>query len=229
MTIKNKCIMVGCEKAADAKGYCNSHYRRYLRHGHVHDTRPSDYGNRHKHTLYGTWRQLVRVHADEVCEEWKDFWAFARDVAERPKEGTYWLVRLDDSLPYSSNNWCWRPTARGKKEEVLEKRRRYQRNYRINNQRSVHNTVLKKFYGISVDEYEAMLKAQDGVCRICGSDKTSVDPNTKKYRRMSVDHCHATGKVRGLLCCDCNRGLGYFKDNPVLLHAAIDYLSLHSK
>lgn len=76
---------------------------------------------------------------------------------------------------------------------------------------------IKRKYGLSQEEYEAMLKSQDSVCAICRL------PNTEG-RRMSVDHNHANGKVRGLLCMTCNAGLGCFKDNENLLLAGMQYL-----
>lgn len=78
---------------------------------------------------------------------------------------------------------------------------------------------FKKQYGISLDDYYEMLDKQNGTCAIC---KTDV-PN-KRTKFFAVDHCHTTGKVRGLLCSSCNRGLGLFRDNENLLFSAINYL-----
>ena len=86
------------------------------------------------------------------------------------------------------------------------------------------NQGLKYSYGISAEEYGSMLKIQGGRCKICGCEK-----NTRVDREMAlaVDHDHKTGKVRGLLCDKCNRGLGFFRDNPALLLQAISYLEGH--
>lgn len=78
---------------------------------------------------------------------------------------------------------------------------------------------IKKMYGLSVEEFTLLLKNQEGGCAICGR---------KTRRALSVDHDHATGRVRGLLCNLCNTGLGQFKDDPVKLHKAIQYLVKHS-
>lgn len=75
---------------------------------------------------------------------------------------------------------------------------------------------LERLYGITLEQYEAMLEAQDGVCKICGS------PPGRK--RLHVDHCHVTKVVRGLLCSPCNTALGAFKDDEELLERAIAYL-----
>lgn len=78
------------------------------------------------------------------------------------------------------------------------------------------NSNLKRAFGITIDEYEKLLKSQGGVCKICG--------NKQNGKHLAVDHNHATNKIRGILCDNCNRGLGMFKDNPILLNQAIKYL-----
>jgi hypothetical protein len=81
---------------------------------------------------------------------------------------------------------------------------------------------LKASFGMTPEDYDAILTAQKGVCAICGVDKPSAH-----RRHFYVDHCHTTGKIRGLLCSSCNTGLGHFKDNPGLLTTAISYLEKH--
>lgn len=77
---------------------------------------------------------------------------------------------------------------------------------------------LKWVYGITLEQYNDMLIAQGEMCKIC---KT---PHHALKKKLSVDHCHATNKIRGLLCDLCNRALGFFKDNPQLLIEASLYL-----
>lgn len=79
--------------------------------------------------------------------------------------------------------------------------------------------LLRKSYGISVEQYDAMLAEQGGGCAICG-----VEFGDKGGRRLAVDHCHDTGAVRGLLCSNCNQGLGKFGDDIARLERAIMYL-----
>jgi hypothetical protein len=83
--------------------------------------------------------------------------------------------------------------------------------------------VLRHKYGIDLPDYERMYAEQQGCCKICGTDKPGQNQNSSYS--FHVDHCHKTGKVRGLLCDKCNRGLGYFNDNPLLLQQAIAYLN----
>ena len=78
------------------------------------------------------------------------------------------------------------------------------------------NNHIKQRYGITSDEYLEMLEQQNGVCKICH------EPSQRK--RLSVDHCHDTGKVRGLLCERCNSVLGRVKDSVLILENAANYL-----
>ena len=82
-------------------------------------------------------------------------------------------------------------------------------------------------YGLSEGEYEEMLTSQGGVCGICRNPETAVHWSSIS-KRLSIDHDHVTGKVRGLLCDKCNRGLGYFGEDAARLHAASVYLSENS-
>ncbi len=72
---------------------------------------------------------------------------------------------------------------------------------------------------MTLDEYNRMLTAQGGVCAICGV-KTA-----RKGWRLAVDHCHATGRVRGLLCHRCNSAIGMMRESAELMRRAADYLN----
>ena len=76
-------------------------------------------------------------------------------------------------------------------------------------------------YGISLEQYNEMFTSQNGCCAVCGVHQSVLKQS------LSVDHCHETDVIRALLCGDCNRGLGLFKDNPDLLEAAAAYLKQH--
>jgi hypothetical protein len=95
--------------------------------------------------------------------------------------------------------------------------------YRAANRQSRLAKLLKQQYGMTVAEYTAMLQSQGGVCGIC-----RCLPEQTGLRRLVVDHDHATGRVRGLICQSCNLGLGRFKDDPSILVSAIKYLGRHS-
>jgi Recombination endonuclease VII len=90
------------------------------------------------------------------------------------------------------------------------------------------NAYYTRNYGITEQEYEAMKERQNYKCAICGSDGFLIGKNNHS-ESLVVDHDHKTGKVRDLLCHNCNRGLGLFQDNPELLRTAYNYLKDHSK
>ena len=73
-------------------------------------------------------------------------------------------------------------------------------------------------YGISLSDFNAMFEEQEGCCAVCGTHQLQLKT------RLCVDHDHATGKVRGLLCNSCNTALGKLKDNYDIAYRAADYL-----
>ena len=85
------------------------------------------------------------------------------------------------------------------------------------------NAYYMRQYSLPVRQYEALLIEQGGCCAICREEGFLM----KKHHRakLLVDHCHATGAVRGLLCHNCNRALGLLQDSPSLLLAAAAYVS----
>lgn len=92
-----------------------------------------------------------------------------------------------------------------------EEQRAYQREY-MRGYRRRKGPELKYRYGITVEERDAILEKQGGVCAICEGNATDVD------------HCHITGAVRGVLCRQCNTALGLFKDDTTRLLRAVEYL-----
>jgi hypothetical protein len=112
---------------------------------------------------------------------------------------------------------------RERREKDPEKYRAKANTYNANNKDKVLKNWLKTTYGMSLEEYDALFKEQDGKCAICGEHQGSLS------KRLGVDHCHETGKVRGLLCDKCNVSLGNFQDDVNLLGKAIEYLNFHGK
>lgn len=84
-------------------------------------------------------------------------------------------------------------------------------------QRYDRHKALKRNYGITRQDYDLMLEKQENRCAICR------EPTSNLF----VDHCHATKRVRALLCFHCNTALGHFRDDPVRLQSALDYLVAH--
>lgn len=85
--------------------------------------------------------------------------------------------------------------------------------------RQARERMLKKTYNITDEEYEYRLSAQNNRCAICDKHRSAFK------QTLAVDHCHKTGKVRGILCSNCNLGIGNMKDNIEFLKKAIGYLT----
>jgi hypothetical protein len=113
-----------------------------------------------------------------------------------------------------------------KTAEQRKKINEYQKQYRLRNLEKVKedNRVrhIKRMFGLSAEEYDRMLEDQNGVCAICYM-KCETGFN------LAVDHNHDTGKIRGLLCKNCNTALGLLKENPENMLKAIEYLRQHSE
>lgn len=76
---------------------------------------------------------------------------------------------------------------------------------------------LKRLFGITPEKYDEINEIQNNVCAICSRESPDG-------RRLHIDHCHKTNVIRGLLCHDCNRGIGMFRDDPKLLQKAAEYV-----
>ncbi len=101
------------------------------------------------------------------------------------------------------------------KQEINERKRAYYHSHKQEIKPALRRGQLKRQYGISSADYDALLAKQDGVCATCGKPSEET---------LCVDHCHATGTIRGLLCRQCNFALGCFTDSQAAMMAAIAYL-----
>ena len=99
---------------------------------------------------------------------------------------------------------------------------------RICNSDRTRKTSLQQKYGITIEDYDTLLKEQNSRCAICGT----TDPGTCKSKgalksRFCIDHDHETDEIRGLLCSKCNSGIGFLGDTLERLEAAAAYLRRH--
>jgi Recombination endonuclease VII len=130
----------------------------------------------------------------------------------KPRELFSKLHRSKDGLQNICKPCVNSYTRKNKEKKLLQDRERYR-----NNKDEWRNQSFNRKYGIGLSQYNSMLDKQKGKCAICNCECPS-------NRRLSVDHSHKTGIVRGLLCIHCNQALGHFKDDPKLIRKAIDYL-----
>jgi recombination endonuclease VII len=135
--------------------------------------------------------------------QWKK--RYAQDPEYREKvlaQGrAYHLAHKEEIAARKSRKWKTDPAYRERQYARLRKCQR--------------KVQLKFDYNMSLEQYDALLARQGGVCAIC---------RIRSERPLCVDHCHRTDRIRGLLCRTCNSGLGFFNDDPALLRAATAYL-----
>lgn len=154
------------------------------------------------------------VHSGRVklclrCREEKTFDLFPKNRRTKEGIGTYCLVCSADVV-----------RARRQTEEGAQAHRDSSKRWReANNERHKDNNARWQ-YGVEHGTYDTMFTAQNGQCAICKTTEPGLGT-----KRFAIDHCHTSGRVRGLLCHRCNQGLGYFKDDAERIHRAIQYLS----
>lgn len=221
---KTICSIEGCWNKVRSKGWCNKHYLKYYK--KVDDYRPISIGeNLRNHPFYLLWWD--RKQAKVLCEEWLDFKRFIEDISPKP-EGNYFLVRLRDA-PYGPNNFKWQEHLKRKENET--KKEWWARKWKarqIANPSMERERNFKRKYGITIEEYNKLLEKQNYVCEICKNKETSVDGKNGSKRKLAVDHCHNSNKIRGLLCWRCNSMIGRLNEDVTLLKKMIVYLEKHN-
>lgn len=213
------CTVEGCERPKRAQGLCQKHYNMRHVHGRLEKVNT---GEKRSHPLYSIW--FERKQRDSLCEAWaNDFWAFVAGVGARPSP-THLLRPLRAGEQYSPSNFEWLAALKrepGESVKAFNARKWQARRERFPTYEA-HRGIKRK-YGITPEEYAAMLAAQGGVCAICREDEKVIDPKTHAPKLLAVDHCHESLKVRGLLCWRCNTSIGKFNHDPMLLRTAALY------
>lgn len=196
---KGRCSIEGCEEQSFAKNLCPKHYQKA------------------QHPMRSAWRLLRSRNKKQYPKTWDRFEDFLADVGERPSD-RHQLRRPDLEKPWSKENAQWRePIKVSGAVRDKEWLARYGRAW-----------SRRKKYGISDADYDKMLSEQGGVCAICRNPETSRT-QSGAIKEFAIDHDHKTLKVRGLLCAQCNKGLGHMDDSVETIRAAIAYLERHSK
>lgn len=234
----NVCSVEGCYARAHGQGLCNKHLLRLRRTGTVEEGRKYVVKNpavqpRTQHDLYPIWAEMNRKNNPRPAHSsWvggpETFDQFVADVGERPSR----RHRLHPSNPNSllgPDNFEWREALieRHDGETLEEYNARYRKEHRRAYGTSYHNSEMLRKYGITRADYVRRFDDQKGLCALCGKPETDLDKNGA-VKALAVDHDHATGKVRALLCQACNTGLGKFRDDTRLLALAITYLAKHA-
>lgn len=174
--------------------------------------------------LRSLWKRVLR-HADGQTG-WPSIAAFIKDIGDDLHDRQT-IVAVNADRPIGPDNWKWElslfyqfdtttPEGRNAYETVVRER---------NPLRHRAREFLKRF-GLTLEQYYVMHDAQQGLCGCCNRPETVKRGGKTKW--LAVDHCHSTGAIRGLLCVNCNNGIGRFRDDPVLLRKAADYLDRHA-
>lgn len=142
--------------------------------------------------------------------------AKARSKKYREKHRTEILER--NRKYYKSNKLEFNEKA--KAYEASHKKERL--DYYHSRKDKARSKYLQRSFGITLEQYNVLLEMQHGVCAICLEPETAT--SNGKLKALAVDHDHSTNKIRGLLCANCNRALGGFKDNVERLRRAAEYL-----
>lgn len=207
-----RCAVEGCDTSARARGWCGKHYQRWQIHG------SPDWQPPRAQTI--AQRLQDGIKRCSVCGD------------DKPLGDFYKSGSSPDGVA-SRCKPCNNAVSSGWKAENPERVRVRQRDRaKINERNRLRRTTpegrrvtldrrLRQDHGITLVEYEELVAAQSGLCAICGlppSGETHAD------ERLHLDHDHATGRIRGLLCRYCNTGLGLLDDDLARLAAAARYL-----
>ncbi len=174
-----------------------------------------------------TPRQLTLV--DDGATVWRGKIVSVKERKRNTARAKEWREKNPEKFKAARDAWM----ALNKDRTSQKKREYYERNRNTINARhkleyqrrkaqgkvNPHATRLRLKYGMTVEDYDLLMEAQNGQCAICGATSSK-----SRHRKLVVDHCHATGVVRGLLCDDCNVGIGRLRDVGAMVQRAADYL-----
>ena len=136
-------------------------------------------------------------------------------MTEKERKRQYYLKYRDRFLAKAKERY----------PQIRELRRVYNRTYKAKHPQRIKDSnrrwMLKKEWGLTLDQYAEMETAQHGVCGICQKPESLINPHTKKPYSLQVDHNHRTGALRGLLCHKCNKAIGLLNEDVM---AAFRYL-----
>jgi Recombination endonuclease VII len=200
---KPACLV--CEDDSYCRGYCSRHYWRLRKYGD-----PLGEPESRRAVRFEETDDLENSKVCTICKKRLPFKAFHRSKKADGFQSRCRNCYRDWYNERYENN----PEFREKRSRHFEKF--YKEKYPAHRERRLNERLLS-MYGITREEFDILSETQGNVCAICRRF-----PEGKT--RLSVDHDHETGKIRGLLCGNCNSGLGHFKDNPELLAVAITYL-----
>lgn len=173
-------------------------------------------------------KNVILDNQVKECKTCKELLPFSSFYKDKSKEKLYheckkcWCAKCKnyrENNPLSDNrkkerSQEWKLWISNNKEE----RKMSVNEWRKRNPKRYKDSFLKRKYSITTDMYNEILNSQNNSCAICKIHESNLN------YPMFIDHCHSTGRFRGLLCRNCNSGIGYFKDNISVIENSISYL-----
>lgn len=174
----------------------------------------------HREKVREANRKWKQAHSDQVKESYHKYYTtnrvgilekvsrYARSNKDKVNEKIRrWSAKNRDKVSKKAMKW-----QRANPEKAKENKRAWANT----NPEKIKTSHLKRYYGITFAEYQELFKNQNGKCAVCGSDNDGTP--------LCIDHDHATGKIRGLLCKNCNSGIGFLRDDINTIEKAFNYL-----
>lgn len=199
--VRGLCTVDGCTRAHKARGYCAVHYQHYLR------------GVPVRAEIKTRDRTVYEHCSEEGCQD--PVKARGLCMAHYAR-----LLRHGHTRFHDRKRPAKQCSVAACENHVYAKG--------MCHQHYIRQRGLSKNYGLSLEDEARMLVEQGGVCAICSGYRRSTNGLSGKTMDFHLDHDHATGSVRGLLCDQCNRGIGLLGDDTVTLATALSYLAKHA-
>lgn len=175
------------------------------------------------HPLYKMWSKRKQKE-DNFVIEWLDFDTFIAAVGNKPDN--HFLARLDETKPCGPDNWEWRKIKLKllKGETASQYSTRHSKLARSLDPDFCRKQNYKFNFGLTLEEVEKKLKAQNYVCACCGEPEKSTYKDTGKIKTLALDHNHKTGQIRDFLCVECNLFIGKIEKDRNRVVRAEKYL-----
>ena len=205
------CTVEGCNREHEGKGYCSMHLSRYRK--------------------YGTPTPDIKFPTPKG-ENLSD--GQQKKCADCGKKKPISEFHVSNSRPDKLSIYCKqcstiqsrnRYSDPQKRERILERGKKW----RDKNPESDVRKHLRRKYGMSLEQYNFLFEKQNGVCALCGKpESTKRMSKSNGPERLAVDHCHDTGRIRGLLCFKCNTAVGSIGDDEASAKRVVEYLASYA-
>jgi hypothetical protein len=212
------CTVEGCEKIGPVvRGMCNAHYLKVRRYGDPHFVAKPPPPEGHK-VCCQCLQTLPRESFNRLSAAKDGLYPSCRDCTNARKRARY----AEDPDSVLARNYASR--QRAGEAALVKARERWATQDKMRQRENFRRRHLMRKFGITPEDYQRLHDEQRGLCASCGQPEIDIDARSKQVRYLAIDHCHATGKVRGLLCRRCNTALGLLGDDVTGVRRLLAYL-----